>query len=328
MGAPRMVQPWPGPRPQGSDAASRPGDHEQQDAGAQENQGPAQRRAGVGARRADPASSRRVRRLHRPHPDRVGGAARAAVAAGRGRRGQVDDVGPLGARPHGHPEADLHGAAHRDRRNGPDDGVAVQDQFGRERDDDGRVAQHVAQVVLGGGSGDDSAALVLHDEGVGDGRPGIDDRARRWMGHPPAVHSTSWSSSQLGPTTSALTARTRSASSRSAVTTITARWPRRWRRSCRRPRRAHAQPRRRPRRLVGSRPGSALEHEGHGRVQPSGGHRCPHSFREPSCRAWPVAPPAGWPRPDHVGGVDHQHPNSVAPSHIARTAPHRTGFDV
>jgi hypothetical protein len=37
------------------------------------------------------------------------------------------------------------------------------------------------------------------------------------------VHSTSWSSSQLGPTTSALAARTRSASSRSAVTTITSR---------------------------------------------------------------------------------------------------------
>jgi hypothetical protein len=48
------------------------------------------------------------------------------------------------------------------------------------------------------------------------------------------VHSTSLSSSQLGPTTSALAARTRSASSRSAVTTTT--------------RRAHAQPRRRPRR--------------------------------------------------------------------------------
>src|SRR6476620_7477542 len=37
------------------------------------------------------------------------------------------------------------------------------------------------------------------------------------------VQSTSWLSSQLGPTTSALAARTRSASSRSAVTTITSR---------------------------------------------------------------------------------------------------------
>jgi hypothetical protein len=68
---------------------------------------------------------------------------------------------------------------------------------------------------------------------------------------------------------------------------------------------------------VGSRPGSAVEHESHGRIQASRGHRCPYSFREASCRAWPIAPPASWPRPDHVGGVDHQHPNGVAPSHIA-----------
>ncbi len=44
---------------------------------------------------------------------------------------------------------------------------------------------------------------------------------------------------------------------------------------------------------------------------------CPHSFGKASCRAWPVALPAGWPRPDDIRGVDHQHRNSIAPSLIA-----------
>jgi len=37
--------------------------------------------------------------------------------------------------------------------------------------------------------------------------------------------------------------------------------------------------------LIGSSPGSALEHDGHGRVQPSRGHRRPHPFREDSSSA-------------------------------------------
>jgi hypothetical protein len=36
-------------------------------------------------------------------------------------------------------------------------------------------------------------------------------------------------------------------------------------------------------------------------AEPSRGHRRSHSFREVSCSAWPIAPPAGWTRPDHVG---------------------------
>jgi hypothetical protein len=70
-------------------------------------------------------------------------------------------------------------------------------------------------------------------------------------------------------------------------------------------------------RLIGSRPGSALEHDGHGWAEPSRGHRRSHSFREVSCSAWPIAPPASWARPDHIGGVNHQHPNRVAQSRTA-----------
>jgi hypothetical protein len=69
--------------------------------------------------------------------------------------------------------------------------------------------------------------------------------------------------------------------------------------------------------LVGSRLGSALEHEGQGRAQPYPGHRGPRSFRETSCRVGQVSPSADRPTPHQVGGVDHQHPNSVAQSCIA-----------
>lgn len=69
--------------------------------------------------------------------------------------------------------------------------------------------------------------------------------------------------------------------------------------------------------LVDARPGSALEYECHRRVEPSRGHGRPHSFSKASCRAGPITPPAGWPRPDHVGGINHEHPNSVAPSRLA-----------
>lgn len=65
-------------------------------------------------------------------------------------------------------------------------------------------------------------------------------------------------------------------------------------------------------RLAGPSPASSLQHERHRRGQPSRGHGRPHSFREASCRAWPIAPPTSRPRPDHVGSVDHQHPYSVA----------------
>lgn len=69
--------------------------------------------------------------------------------------------------------------------------------------------------------------------------------------------------------------------------------------------------------LVDARPGSALEYECHRRVEPSRGHGRPHSFSKASCRAGPITPPAGWPRPDHVGGINHEHPKSVAPSRLA-----------
>jgi hypothetical protein len=57
-------------------------------------------------------------------------------------------------------------------------------------------------------------------------------------------------------------------------------------------------------------------HDRHGWAQSSGGRRRSHSFREDSRSSWPIAPPAGWARPDHVGNVHHQHPNRVMQSHI------------
>jgi hypothetical protein len=69
--------------------------------------------------------------------------------------------------------------------------------------------------------------------------------------------------------------------------------------------------------LVGARPGSALEYQGHRCVQPSGVHRRPGSFQKTSCSAGSITPPTGWPRPDHVGGVNYKHPNSVAQTRIA-----------
>ena len=64
--------------------------------------------------------------------------------------------------------------------------------------------------------------------------------------------------------------------------------------------------------LAGSRSGSALEYHRHRRLQPSGVHRRPESFQKATCSAGSITPPAGRPRPDHVGRVNHEHPNSVA----------------
>ena len=47
-------------------------------------------------------------------------------------------------------------------------------------------------------------------------------------------------------------------------------------------------------------------------------HRCPYSIGEPSGRTRPVAPPSVRSGSDHVGGVDHQHPHSIAPSPARR----------
>ena len=69
--------------------------------------------------------------------------------------------------------------------------------------------------------------------------------------------------------------------------------------------------------LVGSRPGGALEYHRHRRVQPSGLYRRPESFQKATCSAGSIPPPAGRPRSDHVGGVNHEHPNSVALPRIA-----------
>jgi hypothetical protein len=69
-----------------------------------------------------------------------------------------------------------------------------------------------------------------------------------------------------------------------------------------------------PIRLFGSRPGGALEHDDHRWIQASPAHRCPDSCREGSRRAGAIAPPAGGPRPDHVGSVDDEHLNTFARS--------------
>ena len=85
------------------------------------------------------------------------------------------------------------------------------------------------------------------------------------------------------------------------------------RRVCRRRRRPHAQPRRRSTTASSAparaRPSSTRVTAG---VEPSGRHRCPTRSVKRGAAAWPVAPPAGSPRPDHVGGIDHEHPNIVA----------------
>ena len=64
--------------------------------------------------------------------------------------------------------------------------------------------------------------------------------------------------------------------------------------------------------FLGTRTGLAFKYECDGRVQPPSVHRCAHPFRESSCRPWPIAPSTRWPRVDHVGDVNNQHPESLA----------------
>lgn len=70
-------------------------------------------------------------------------------------------------------------------------------------------------------------------------------------------------------------------------------------------------------------------------VQDSRGHRCPHSFREASCRAWPIAPPTGWPRTDHVAAsitsipAASRRPTSLTPGdadRLSRPSPAISGI--
>jgi hypothetical protein len=44
-------------------------------------------------------------------------------------------------------------------------------------------------------------------------------------------------------------------------------------------------------------------------------------FGEASGRSRPVAPPAVGPGPDHVGSVDQQHRNSIAPPIVSDVTP-------
>lgn len=75
--------------------------------------------------------------------------------------------------------------------------------------------------------------------------------------------------------------------------------------------------------LVGTRPGSPLEHHGHRRFEPSVGHGGTHPFREAAGRALAVAPPAVGPGPDDVRRVDQEHRGSIArrgsPGSLARS---------
>jgi hypothetical protein len=52
----------------------------------------------------------------------------------------------------------------------------------------------------------------------------------------------------------------------------------------------------------------ALKHEDHGGLQPPFAHASTHLFGEASCSTGPVSPPASRPGPNHVGGIDDEHP--------------------
>lgn len=54
--------------------------------------------------------------------------------------------------------------------------------------------------------------------------------------------------------------------------------------------------------------GSSLQHDQNVWLEAAGGHCRPHSLGEDSRCTRPIAPPTGWARANHVGGVNHEHP--------------------